>query len=172
MLEPDARTPSLADIGRARCSVQEAEGGAAAAPGQGAAGRRCWRWCGGFNEDPDVHGILVQLPLPKHLDEQVGFAAATPATPPGPPGTLASRPGRAGPAAATPLAVVAVVAVVVVVLEAEDAVLGTISLQKDVDGFHSINIGRLAMKGHEPLFAPCTLLGCIELLDKSPLHNA
>ncbi len=26
----------------------------------------------GFNENPDVHGILVQLPLPKHIDEQVG----------------------------------------------------------------------------------------------------
>lgn len=27
----------------------------------------------GFNSNPDVHGILVQLPLPKHIDEQVGI---------------------------------------------------------------------------------------------------
>ncbi|PNH01280.1 Bifunctional protein FolD [Tetrabaena socialis] len=70
----------------------------------------------GFNENPDVHGILVQLPLPKHLDEQ--------------------------------------------------AILGAVSVEKDVDGFHPLNIGRLAMKGREPLFAPCTPLGCIELLDR------
>ncbi|PNH07256.1 Bifunctional protein FolD [Tetrabaena socialis] len=70
----------------------------------------------GFNEHPDVHGILVQLPLPKHLDEQ--------------------------------------------------AILGAVSVEKDVDGFHPLNIGRLAMKGREPLFAPCTPLGCIELLDR------
>ncbi|KAF5841744.1 tetrahydrofolate dehydrogenase/cyclohydrolase [Dunaliella salina] len=69
-----------------------------------------------FNNNPDVHGILVQLPLPPHVDEA--------------------------------------------------AVLGAISLNKDVDGFHPFNIGRLAMKGREPLFAPCTPLGCIALLDR------
>ncbi len=67
-----------------------------------------------LNADPKVHGILVQLPLPKHLDD--------------------------------------------------DAVLQTISLQKDVDGFHPINIGRLAMKGREPLFIPATPYGCMVLL--------
>ncbi|GLC36060.1 Bifunctional protein FolD 2 [Pleodorina starrii] len=70
----------------------------------------------GFNANPDVHGILVQLPLPKHIDEQ--------------------------------------------------AVLGAISVEKDVDGFHPLNIGRLAMKGREPLFAPCTPVGCMELLER------
>ncbi len=70
-----------------------------------------------LNADPKIHGILVQLPLPNHLDEE--------------------------------------------------AVLNAISLQKDVDGFHPINIGRLAMKGRDPLFAPCTPAGVIELLDRT-----
>jgi 5,10-methylene-tetrahydrofolate dehydrogenase/methenyl tetrahydrofolate cyclohydrolase len=35
-----------------------------------------------------------------------------------------------------------------------------------VDGFHPVNIGRLAMKGREPMFVPCTPSGCIELLDR------
>ncbi|MBN1231131.1 MAG: bifunctional methylenetetrahydrofolate dehydrogenase/methenyltetrahydrofolate cyclohydrolase FolD [Anaerolineales bacterium] len=70
-----------------------------------------------LNENPEVHGILVQLPLPKHLNEE--------------------------------------------------AVLNKISLEKDVDGFHPINIGRLAQKGREPLFVPCTPDGCIYLLEKS-----
>ncbi len=69
-----------------------------------------------LNGNPEVHGILVQLPLPKHLDEE--------------------------------------------------KVLGAIGLEKDVDGFHPVNIGRLAMKGREPMFAPCTPTGCIELLDR------
>jgi len=70
-----------------------------------------------LNEDPNVHGILVQLPLPKHLDEE--------------------------------------------------AILNTISIEKDVDGFHPINIGRLVMKGREPLFVPCTPAGVIRLLDEA-----
>jgi len=69
-----------------------------------------------LNADPAIHGILMQLPLPKHLNEE--------------------------------------------------AILNTISLEKDVDGFHPVNIGRLAMKGREPLFAPCTPVGVIELLDR------
>lgn len=71
----------------------------------------------GLNADPTVNGILVQLPLPKHIDEE--------------------------------------------------AVLNSISLEKDVDGFHPVNIGRLAMKGREPLFIPCTPHGCIVLLEKT-----
>ncbi|KAK4481243.1 hypothetical protein RD792_012126 [Penstemon davidsonii] len=67
-----------------------------------------------FNEDPSIHGILVQLPLPQHLDES--------------------------------------------------KILNCISLEKDVDGFHPLNIGTLAMQGMEPLFIPCTPKGCIELL--------
>jgi len=70
-----------------------------------------------LNADPSIHGILVQLPLPPHLNER--------------------------------------------------AVLSAISLEKDVDGFHPINIGRLAMKGHEPLFIPCTPYGVMVLLERT-----
>ncbi len=70
-----------------------------------------------LNADPTIHGILVQLPLPKHLNEE--------------------------------------------------AVLNAISIEKDVDGFHPINIGRLAMKGRQALFAPCTPAGIIELIDRT-----
>jgi methylenetetrahydrofolate dehydrogenase (NADP+)/methenyltetrahydrofolate cyclohydrolase len=48
----------------------------------------------------------------------------------------------------------------------EEDVLKTISLEKDVDGFHPINIGRLAQKGRDPLFVPCTPYGCIVLMEK------
>ena len=56
----------------------------------------------------------------------------------------------------------------------EEAVLNSISLEKDVDGFHPVNIGRLAMKGRNPLFIPCTPYGCIVLLDESntPIRGA
>jgi len=70
-----------------------------------------------LNADPLVNGILVQLPLPKHLDEE--------------------------------------------------SVLRTISERKDIDGFHPLNIGRLAQKGREPLFVPCTPDGCMYLLEKT-----
>ena len=69
-----------------------------------------------LNENPNVHGILVQLPLPSHLNEE--------------------------------------------------RVLQLISIEKDVDGFSPINIGRLAQKGREPLFVPCTPFGCIYLLER------
>jgi methylenetetrahydrofolate dehydrogenase (NADP+)/methenyltetrahydrofolate cyclohydrolase len=49
----------------------------------------------------------------------------------------------------------------------EEKVLSTISLEKDVDGFHPINIGRLAQKGREPLFVPCTPLGVMVMLEKA-----
>ncbi|MBN1966858.1 MAG: bifunctional methylenetetrahydrofolate dehydrogenase/methenyltetrahydrofolate cyclohydrolase, partial [Anaerolineae bacterium] len=45
-------------------------------------------------------------------------------------------------------------------------ILGAISLEKDVDGFHPVNIGRLTMKGREPLFIPATPYGCIALLEE------
>lgn len=48
----------------------------------------------------------------------------------------------------------------------EESVLKTISIEKDIDGFHPINIGRLAQKGRDPLFVPCTPSGCILILDK------
>ncbi|HAL60894.1 MAG TPA: bifunctional methylenetetrahydrofolate dehydrogenase/methenyltetrahydrofolate cyclohydrolase FolD [Chloroflexi bacterium] len=70
-----------------------------------------------LSANPEIHGILVQLPLPRHLDEE--------------------------------------------------RVLGSVALEKDVDGFHPINIGRLAMKGREPLFVPCTPYGCMVLLEKA-----
>ena len=49
----------------------------------------------------------------------------------------------------------------------EESVLNTISLRKDVDGFHPINIGRLAQKGREPLFVPATPSGIMYLLKES-----
>lgn len=49
----------------------------------------------------------------------------------------------------------------------EEAILKMIRIEKDVDGFHPLNIGRLAMKGREPLFVPCTPAGCITLLKKA-----
>ena len=65
-----------------------------------------------LNADPAVDGILVQLPLPGHLDEQ--------------------------------------------------AVIAAISPDKDVDGFHVTNAGRLAVG--QSGFVPCTPLGCMMLL--------
>lgn len=65
-----------------------------------------------LNADPAVDGILVQLPLPAHLDEQL--------------------------------------------------VIATINPDKDVDGFHVTNAGRLAVG--QPGFVPCTPLGCLMLL--------
>jgi len=67
-----------------------------------------------LNADPKVNGILVQLPLPGHIDEET--------------------------------------------------ILRAVDISKDVDGFSPINIGRLAQKGREPLFVPCTPYGCIYLL--------
>lgn len=71
-----------------------------------------------LNADPAVHGILVQLPLPAHMDAQ--------------------------------------------------AVINAIDPAKDVDGFHVINAGRLAV-GQDGL-VPCTPLGCLLLL-KETLGN-
>lgn len=48
----------------------------------------------------------------------------------------------------------------------EERVLKLISIEKDVDGFHPLNIGRLAQKGRDPLFIPCTPAGVMELLAK------
>lgn len=65
-----------------------------------------------LNSDREVDGILVQLPLPSHLDEA--------------------------------------------------AVISAIDPDKDVDGFHVVNAGRLAVGADG--FVPCTPLGCIMLL--------
>ena len=75
-----------------------------------------------YNADPRVHGILVQLPMPKHINEE--------------------------------------------------RVLSAISYEKDVDGFHPLNIGRLSQRGREPLFVPCTPRGCIELLERTGIPIA
>ena len=64
-----------------------------------------------LNADPDVHGILIQLPLPPQIDTATVIAALDPA--------------------------------------------------KDVDGFHPLNIGRLA--AGLPVLVPCTPLGCVML---------
>jgi len=65
-----------------------------------------------LNDDPNVHGILVQLPLPSQIDSH--------------------------------------------------AVINAIDPDKDVDGFHLINVGRLATGA--PGLVPCTPLGCMMLL--------
>jgi methylenetetrahydrofolate dehydrogenase (NADP+) / methenyltetrahydrofolate cyclohydrolase len=65
-----------------------------------------------LNRDPAVNGILVQLPLPKQIDEQ--------------------------------------------------AIINAIDPDKDVDGFHVVNAGRLATGGDG--LVPCTPLGCLLLL--------
>ncbi len=49
----------------------------------------------------------------------------------------------------------------------EERVLNAVSLEKDVDGFHPVNIGRLGMKGREPLFMPSTPAGCMVLLEEA-----
>lgn len=67
-----------------------------------------------LNQDPAVHGILVQLPLPEHLDEEY--------------------------------------------------IINAIAPEKDVDGFHPVNVGRLN-SGQEAL-TPCTPLGCLIMLQK------
>ena len=48
----------------------------------------------------------------------------------------------------------------------EERVLSTIRIEKDVDGFHPVNIGRLAQKGREPLFVPCTPAGAMYMLER------
>ncbi|KAL0425969.1 UNVERIFIED_CONTAM: Bifunctional protein FolD 4, chloroplastic [Sesamum radiatum] len=48
----------------------------------------------------------------------------------------------------------------------EKNVLNAVCIEKDVDGFNPLNIGRLAMRDREPLFVPCTPKGCIELLHR------
>tara|TARA_R110000737_G_scaffold312470_1_gene321810 strand:+ start:431 stop:1300 length:870 start_codon:yes stop_codon:yes gene_type:complete len=72
-----------------------------------------------LNNDDSVHGILVQLPLPKHIDES--------------------------------------------------AVISAISPDKDVDGFHAVNSGRL-FNGEAGTLVPCTPQGCV-MLAKQHLGN-
>lgn len=46
----------------------------------------------------------------------------------------------------------------------EENIINSVSPEKDVDGFHPLNMGNLAMSGREPFFVPCAPMGCIELL--------
>lgn len=71
-------------------------------------------------EDPSIHGILVQLPLPSHIDEKT--------------------------------------------------VLDAVPINKDVDGFHPANLGRIGIKGEEADFVACTPAGVIELLKRSDVQ--
>jgi len=45
----------------------------------------------------------------------------------------------------------------------EKAIIDEISSSKDVDGLHPFNVGSLALKDRQPLFKPCTAVGCVEL---------
>ncbi|MBA54744.1 MAG: bifunctional methylenetetrahydrofolate dehydrogenase/methenyltetrahydrofolate cyclohydrolase FolD [Pseudomonadales bacterium] len=74
-----------------------------------------------LNNDPQIDGILVQLPLPDHLDDK--------------------------------------------------EVINTIRPDKDVDGFHPYNMGRLVQR--MPLLRPCTPKGIMKLIEstKVPLHG-
>jgi methylenetetrahydrofolate dehydrogenase (NADP+)/methenyltetrahydrofolate cyclohydrolase len=77
-----------------------------------------------YNRDPKIHGILVQLPLPKHIDEK--------------------------------------------------KILNTIDPDKDVDGFHPVNVGRLMIGGKEAKYLPCTPAGIQQLIVRSgvPIEGA
>ena len=75
-----------------------------------------------YNNDPKIHGILVQLPVPKHIDDK--------------------------------------------------KVLNAIDPDKDVDGFHPVNVGRLMIGGKEAKFLPCTPAGIQELIVRSGFETA
>ncbi len=74
-----------------------------------------------LNDDPSVHGILVQMPLPKHIDS--------------------------------------------------DAVVRRIRPDKDVDGFHPVNVGKLLI-GEKDGFAPCTPSGVLYMLQAYGVQTA
>jgi methylenetetrahydrofolate dehydrogenase (NADP+)/methenyltetrahydrofolate cyclohydrolase len=74
-----------------------------------------------YNKDPKIHGILVQLPLPKHIDEK--------------------------------------------------KILNAIDPDKDVDGFHPVNVGRLMIGGKEAKFLPCTPAGIQELIVRAGVNT-
>jgi len=74
-----------------------------------------------YNHDDSINGILVQLPLPKHIDEK--------------------------------------------------KVLNAIDPDKDVDGFHPVNVGRLMIGGAEVKFPPCTPAGIQELIVRSGVNT-
>lgn len=73
-----------------------------------------------YNDDQSIHGILVQLPLPRHIDE--------------------------------------------------NKVLNAINPDKDVDGFHPVNVGRMVIG--ERCFLPCTPHGILEMLIRSGVETS
>ena len=75
-----------------------------------------------LNKDDTVDGILVQLPLPKHVDEK--------------------------------------------------KVLNAIDPDKDVDGFHPVNVGRLMIGGSEVKFPPCTPAGIQEMIVRAGVETS
>jgi methylenetetrahydrofolate dehydrogenase (NADP+)/methenyltetrahydrofolate cyclohydrolase len=79
--------------------------------------RELQRQVDALNRDPEIHGILVQLPLPGHMDE-----------------------GR---------------------------VVRSVDPAKDVDGFHPLNVGRVALGELEEAFVPATPAGILRLLDET-----
>ncbi len=74
-----------------------------------------------YNQDDSINGILIQLPLPKHIDEK--------------------------------------------------KVLNAICPDKDVDGFHPINVGRLMIGGDEVKFPPCTPAGIQEMIIRAGVET-
>ncbi|MFZ1987367.1 MAG: bifunctional methylenetetrahydrofolate dehydrogenase/methenyltetrahydrofolate cyclohydrolase FolD [Desulfatitalea sp.] len=74
-----------------------------------------------YNKDNSINGILVQLPLPKHIDEK--------------------------------------------------KVLNAIDPDKDVDGFHPVNVGRLMIGGKEVKFPPCTPAGIQEMIVRAGVET-
>ncbi len=74
-----------------------------------------------YNNDDSINGILVQLPLPKHVDEK--------------------------------------------------KVLNAIDPDKDVDGFHPVNVGRLMIGGNEVRFPPCTPAGIQEMIVRAGVET-
>jgi len=75
-----------------------------------------------YNKDESIHGILVQLPLPKHIDDK--------------------------------------------------KVLNAIDPDKDVDGFHPVNVGRLMIGGGEVKFPPCTPAGIQEMIVRAGVETS
>jgi methylenetetrahydrofolate dehydrogenase (NADP+) / methenyltetrahydrofolate cyclohydrolase len=73
-----------------------------------------------LNDDPAIHGILVQMPLPKHINS--------------------------------------------------DEIIRRIRPEKDVDGFHPVNVGKLLI-GERDGFAPCTPAGVQEMLRRSSIET-
>lgn len=75
-----------------------------------------------YNKDESINGILVQLPLPKHINEK--------------------------------------------------KILNAIDPDKDVDGFHPVNVGRLMIGGSEVKFPPCTPAGIQEMIVRAGVETS